>query len=271
MNNLLKWAAFGAIACVPLTASAHKTFLLPSATVLSASDDAWITVDAAVSNDLFYFNHVPMRLDALAITAPDGSSVAAENANTGKFRSTFDAHLTQQGTYRIAIVRDGLSARYKDANGETKRARGSAEEIAKRIPADATDVAYTQSQSRLETFVTLGNPDTAALAPSGAGLELVPVTHPNDLYAGEKATFRLQLDGKPAAGLEVSVIPGGTRYRNSQDEIKATTGADGSFSVTWPAAGTYWLNASSEGDTPTMEPATARRVSYTATFEVLPQ
>src|SRR5690606_36361247 len=116
-----------------------------------------------------------------------------------------------------------------------------------------------------------GNPDTAELAPSDAGLELVPVTHPNDLYAGEKATFRLQLDGKPAAGVEVSVIPGGTRYRNSQDEIKATTGADGSFSVTWPAAGTYWLNASSEGGTPTMEPATARHVSYTATFEVLPQ
>jgi uncharacterized GH25 family protein len=256
---------------LPLGASAHKAFLLPSATVLSNADDAWITVDAAVSNDLFYFNHAPMRLDDLVITAPDGSSVTPQNASTGKFRSTFDAHLTQPGSYRIAIVRDGLSVHYEDADGERKRARGSAEEIARQVPADAKDVVYTQSQSRLETFVTLGNPDTAALTPSGAGLELVPVTHPNDLYAGEKATFRLQLDGQPAAGLEISVIPGGTRYRNSQDEITATTGADGSFSVTWPAAGTYWLNATSGTGTPTRKPATALRASYTATFEVLPQ
>lgn len=271
MMSFLKWTACAALACAPLAASAHKTFLVPSTTVLSNSDDAWITVDAAVSNDLFYFNHVPLRLEQLAITAPDGSAVAPENADTGKFRSTFDVHLTRQGTYRIAIDRDGLYARYVDADGERKRVRGSAAEIASRIPADAKDVVYTQSQSRVETFVTLGNPDSAALAPAGTGLELVPVTHPNDLYAGEQATFRLQLDGKPAAGLEVSVVPGGTRYRNRQDEITTTTAADGSFSVTWPAAGLYWLNASSEGAIPDGKPATERRTSYTATFEVLPQ
>ena len=32
----------------------------PSSTV-----DQWVTVDAAVSNDLFYFNHVPLRIEDL--------------------------------------------------------------------------------------------------------------------------------------------------------------------------------------------------------------
>jgi len=51
---------------------AHNVWLLPSSTVLSKGD--WITVDAAVSNDLFFFNHRPLGLDNLVVTAPDGST-----------------------------------------------------------------------------------------------------------------------------------------------------------------------------------------------------
>ena len=83
----------------------------------------WVTVDAAISNDLFYFEHNPIRLDNLAITAPDGSPVKAENASTGKFRSTFDVPLAQPGTYKIAVVNDMAAAMYEDG-GETKRWRG---------------------------------------------------------------------------------------------------------------------------------------------------
>ena len=36
----------------------------PSQTVI-AGENAWVTVDAAVSNDLFYFNHVPLQLERL--------------------------------------------------------------------------------------------------------------------------------------------------------------------------------------------------------------
>ena len=36
---------------------AHRQWVLPSSTVLSAADP-WVTVDAAVSNELFYFDHV---------------------------------------------------------------------------------------------------------------------------------------------------------------------------------------------------------------------
>ena len=83
-------------------AQAHKSWLLPSATVLT--QDQWITVDAAVSNDLFYFNHVPLRLDSLQITAPDGSALQPENPFTGKFRSSFDLHLDKPGTYKLCLL-----------------------------------------------------------------------------------------------------------------------------------------------------------------------
>lgn len=262
--------ALALAAAIPFTASAHKAWLLPSQTVV-AGENAWVTVDAAVSNDLFYFNHVPIALDRLAITAPDGSRAESVNGATGKFRSVFDVELKQAGTYRIAMLNSGLSASWDDADGKPKRWRGTAASFATEVPQDATNLQVLQSIGRVETFVTRGAPNDTALKPSGEGLELVAVTHPNDLFAGEAATFALQIDGKPAAGLDIEIVRGGTRYRNAQNEIKVTTGADGRFSVTWPDAGMYWLEVATEDDKTSVAQAKKRRLSYVATFEVLPQ
>lgn len=251
--------AFAATLAAPLTASAHRQWMLPSMTVLSG-EDPWITVDAAVSNDLFVFEHVPMRLTGLSITGPDGAPVEAENSFTGKYRTVFDIHLTKPGTYRVANVSDGAMASYK-LGGEDKRWRGSAGEMATAIPEGATDVRKTYTQRRVEFFVTSGAPTTTALKSTGKGLELSPVTHPNDLFAGEAATFALLLDGKPAADVEVTVAPGGVRYRDDRGEMTLKTDAQGRFTVTWPTAGFYWMEASvRDGD---------RSSGYVATFEVL--
>ncbi len=248
------------------TAQAHNVWLMPSTTVLSKPD--WITVDAAVSNDLFFFNHVPLRLAGLVVTAPDGSTMAPENSHTGKLRSVFDLNLTQAGTYRLAVINAGLNASYKDkATGEPRRWRGTAEKLAE-IPADAQELRVSQSVGRVETFVTVGKPSQIKL--SGQGLELVPVTHPNDLVKGEPATFAFHMDGKPAANLDVAVVLGGTRYRDSLNEVNLTTDGDGRFTVTWTDAGMYWIEAGAKDDKTTVPQAKERRLSYAGTVEVLP-
>lgn len=99
----MKIAALALAMTLPLSAHAHRQWLLPSATVLSGND-AWVTVDAAVSNDLFYFEHFPLRLDGLVVTGPEGKPVPAVNAATGQYRSTLDGQLNQSGTYKIAVV-----------------------------------------------------------------------------------------------------------------------------------------------------------------------
>ena len=268
-------ALAAALALLPLSALAHKAWIMPSETVVSGANPT-ITVDAAVSNDLFYFNHQPLRGD-IVVTAPDGSIVPAANAATGKLRSTFDVELAQQGTYRI----------------------GS---------------ASADGNRRIETYVTNGNPTRTVLVPSNKGLELVPdaAVHPNDLFAGEKSGFVLLLDGKPSAGTTVTVIPGGSRYRNAQDEQVLKTDAKGHVEINWPTAGMYGLQASvgpargeggpggaggkpaGEGKPPQGAPAAQqgqppqgaapgeggrrpmpndgiRRASYVVTLEVLPQ
>jgi uncharacterized GH25 family protein len=128
-----------------------------------------------------------------------------------------------------------------------------------------------QAIRRNETFVTAGKPTDTALKPTGVGIELVPVTHPNDLFAGEKADFKFLIDGQPAADLEIEIVPGGSRYRDRQNEIKLKTDKDGAFSVTWPEAGMYWIEAGAQDEKATIAPAKKRRLMYTATFEVLPQ
>ena len=190
--------------------------------------DSWITVDAAVGNDKFHFNHAPLRLDGLAVTAPDGSAAEAENLNRGKLRSTFDLQLKQSGTYRVAVVNDGVFARWKE-DGKPKRYFGKPEGMAQAVPAKADELEVSQSLGRVETFVTAGKP--SAVKPVGRGLELAPVTHPNDLYAGETATFQMLLDGQPAPDLEMTIVAGGIRYRDQVGEIKAKTDKDGKFSV----------------------------------------
>ena len=77
MKQSMKHLAAALALCLPFAAGAHDVWSCRPSTVLSGAD-SWITVDAAVGNDKFHFNHAPLRLDGLAVTAPDGSAAEAE-------------------------------------------------------------------------------------------------------------------------------------------------------------------------------------------------
>jgi len=273
--------ALAAALALPMAAHAHRAWLLPSGTVYSGQQP-WVSVDAAISNDIFYYEHNAAGLDNLVVVGPNGQPVQAENQAKGRYRSMFDVKLEQQGTYRIALVNDGMIASFKVGN-ETKRLRGNAESLAKEIPAGATDLRVSQNNSRVETFVTRGKPSTDALKPTGKGIELVAVTHPNDLVEGDTATFRFLDNGKPAAGYSATVILGGLRYRSELGEMRMDTDANGEIKVKWPAAGMYWVNVAPlrpprvEGAPPAPPSGPAgtlaepvRRSNYSLTLEVLP-
>lgn len=270
-RTLRTTAVSAAIALLmPFAAHAHQGWIEPSKTVLAVGQ--WVTFDAAVSTDPFIKDHVPMRLDNLSITAPDGSAVQPENAATGKLRSVFDLQLSQAGTYKIAMLNGNTMASW-DEDGKTKRwpPRGqpfSAEAFAKEVPAKSKDLKVSQMIGRLETYVTAGKPSDGALKPTGKGLELVPVTAFNDLYAGEAATFQLLIDGKPAKGVDVEVIADRAQYRDSVDALELKTDDKGQVSVQWPNPGVYLLTAS-VSDSKGEKPAKERRSSYAGVFEVL--
>jgi uncharacterized GH25 family protein len=259
-------AAIATIA-IPASLSAHRLWMVPSTTVVSG-EDSWVTFDAAASNDLFYPDHQPLRAEP-AVVAPDGSAGKVANFSVGKYRSTFDVQIDRPGTWKLALVNSGVMGSYTLDGKEQRLPRGTtAATLATAVPAGATDVKLAENLSRNEVFVTSGAPTDTVLKGSGQGLEFAPVTHPNDLTASEPAVFGFTIDGKPAANLTVTIIPGGSRYREALGEMTLKTDAKGQVSVKWPGAGMYWLNATATAKSATIANG-EKRMSYTATLEVL--
>ena len=102
MNTLrLRAAAIAAafLAIAPLS-QAHNAWLLPSGTVFSKADT--VSVDAAVSNDLFVANHAPLRLEGLQINAPDGSAPMPQLA-PGSYKLVVEAAREVGGREVVSI------------------------------------------------------------------------------------------------------------------------------------------------------------------------
>jgi uncharacterized GH25 family protein len=261
-----------ALATVSLSASAHRPWLYPQATMVEAKD-AWVTIDGAISEGLFDIDHMALKMDSATVTGPDGVSTPVPAPLMGKQRSSIDLHMVKDGTYKISLVTKSVTASYL-AGSETKRFRGTEEAFAKEVPANAPELRTIHAHARLETFVTANRPSSGALKPTGVGLEMIPLTGPTELRSGETARWRFQLDGKPLPNHPFSLIPGGVRYRGVLGEIRLSTDAKGEVSVALPAPGMYWLNAAwpaVQAKNPAEGPAVQRRYSYAATLEVLPE
>ncbi len=280
----LKTILFAATAAVSLAtpALAHRQWLLPSTTTLSDTNQ-YVTVDAAVSNDLFYPDHVAMNPDMIKVWAPDGTVGTVENAAKGRHRTTFDVKIDKAGTWKIGTEMSSVMGGFT-LNGEKWRVGGRrgpppaagapARPMPKfvatpaEIPAGATDVMLTEVTGQNAIFVTAGAPSEGVFKPTGKGLEFQPITHPSALVSDEEGQFRFLIDGKPAAGVKVTVVPGSKKFRETEGAQELTTGADGVLHVKWPVPGMYWLSASVTDDKATTPRATERRMGFTTTLEV---
>ncbi len=252
---------------LPFAAQAHRSFLVPSSTVLAPGQNQWVTVDAARGNDLFFFNHNAMPVDGLVITAPDGATVRAAKLERFRYRTVFDWQVDRPGTWRAAVVDDGLRAQWEQ-DGKPQRWSGAPADFAKAVPAGAAKLSVNAVSARVETFVTMGKPSPLSI--SGKGLEASYAPHPNDLVVGSTSTVTFTLDGRPAAGLKVVVVPGGARYRDATQQQELLTDEAGRVQVAWRTPGLYWINASQRQPS-AVPPAKQRVSSYAATLEVLPE
>ncbi|HQV80866.1 MAG TPA: DUF4198 domain-containing protein [Agitococcus sp.] len=266
------------VACALLVAvtqvHAHRQWLLPSSTQIDAKE-AWVTIDGAVSENLFDFDTNALALDNLQIVAPDGSLLSPSNSVTTKFRSSADIKLAQKGTYKISQSSQNIMATYT-LNGESKRWRGTEENMTQ-IPSAAKDINVSRTFTRLETYVTVDKATNSVLSmTTGQGLELLPLNHPNELFSKESTRFKVLLDGKPLVNHMVSIIAGGVRYRGILGEITAVSDKNGVIEVTWLNAGMYYLKITYpqademlvDGKRPAMP---TKRYNYALTAEVLAQ
>ena len=183
-----------------------------------------------------------------------------------------------EGTYRISTgERGGRSTRWVKIDGAWKIVRpagapargGGAGRFVeeKDVPAGAETMTST-SYIRSETYVTRGAPDRGALKPTGKGFEVEPITHPNEVFAGEAFKFRLLNDGRPIPGVAFSIAKAGDAYAETRYASNGKSDAAGAASVTFEQPGVYVLQAGYPARVEGATEPTPRSTNYTLTFEV---
>lgn len=258
-------------------ATAHTPYLKPTN---FAPDRAFVTVEAALAETAFFIPDFPIRQQGdYWATGENGQAVKVTAVTMLKELAAVEVDLPADGTYRISTgERAGRSSKWakidgawkmvRPANAPPPRGGGEGRSVAEsEVPAGAETMTST-SYMRADTYVSRGAPTKGgALKPTGQGLEVEPITHPNEAFAGEAFKFRMLFDGKPLAH-DFAVARGGDAYVEKRFSHSGKTDAKGEASVTFKDPGAYVLEihypTRAEGNPNPMP----RNAIYTLTFEV---
>lgn len=257
-----------ALACtVTLTAQAHTPYLLPNS--FDVQPKGMIGVDASFS-EKFFIPDVAFGDTAFAVIAPDGERIPFGDIHQFRQRTSAEQKLPdQKGTYRLTTgPRLGAVFRTWERNGKVESARDPQQPV----PPDAKLLSHYQSLSISESYVTAaGVPSKGALAPYGKGLEIVAVTHPSDLFVGEKFNFIVQYDGKPLANQKVSIYRSAMDLASQNTVQSISTDADGKVALPLEKSGIYLALVRYRTAAPVGATAPMYGNNYTLTFRVLDQ
>lgn len=262
----------GAFAVAGAAVAAHMPYVKP--TTFTPRRD-FVTLESAMSADMFFLPDFPLRGEGdYWATGPSGQTVKATSATVHKEFAVAEVALPTPGTYRLSTgERVGRATKFAKVDGEWKMVRPAGGQAGRgveesAVPAGAETMTST-SYTRAEAYVTRGAPDRGALKPTGQGLELSPVTHPSEIFAGEAFKFALLNDGQPAADAPFAIYRAGDQHAETRYTYAGKTDAGGAASVTFDQAGIYVLIASYPPRTPggPMTPV-PKSSTYSLTFEV---
>jgi uncharacterized GH25 family protein len=240
-------------------ALAHQPYLRPN--VFDATGRDHVTVEASFTEEVFA-SEVVMRSDFFHIVGPNGDTPISAVTYLRDV-AVFEAGTPVDGTYRLSSgPRQGRTAQmYRAADGSWKMV---GEEDGP-PPADAA-LVDVQSLTVADVYVTRGAPSAEALRPSGQGLELIPITHPSDIIAGEDAVFQLLLNGQPLPDAPVTVFREAGRWDGRKVEADLVTGADGRFTLKTSDAGAYMTLIRHRMAAPAGSPVPYVSYTHTLTF-----
>ena len=293
MRRAAGWAALVVVVAATQASAGHMPYLEPK--TFGPRRDV-VTVEAAMAEEatLFLPDFTIRGSGDYAVTDPSGATKKIEGVTTLKELAIFEASTPTEGTYRITSGEragrsgklakiDGIWRNVRPAGGPPRPPEGGAPPAKppegaappsngpiaeEQIPAGA-EVMTTQAYLKADVYVSRGAPTATALKPTGQGLEIVPVTHPNEAFAGEAFKFRLLVDGQPLANAPFTVSKAREGYEPQRFTTGGAAGADGAASITLAKPGVYVIQVQNpvrvEGQPPV--PA-SKALTTTLTFEV---
>jgi uncharacterized GH25 family protein len=247
------------IAMTAGSALAHQPYVRPN--TFDATGRDHVTVEGSFTEDVFSAE-VVMRSDHWHVVGPNGD-LPITAVTYLKDLAVFEVATPADGTYRISTgARVGRTAQmYWAADGAWKMV-GEEDGPA---PAGAALVPV-QSITTADVYVTRGAPAAEPPAALGQGLELVPLTQPADIVAGEAVTLQLLFDGKPLAAAPVTVFREAGRYDGRKIEAELVTDAQGKVSLTLSDPGAYMTLVRHRLEAPAGAEVPYRSYSHTLTF-----
>lgn len=216
-------------------AAAHTGYLKPN--LFNTPQRDHVTVEASFTEEMF-IPDIVMKADDYHVVTPSGAKVQLAAVTYLRDLALFEVDLPEPGTYRVSTgVREGAKRKMALVGGkwEPVREREGA-------PAGAR-VADAQSITRSDVYVSKGPVSDRALTPAGAGLEIIPLSHPNRLDAGAALPVRLLLDGKPVAGAAISLQGSDLPDEEDTKAVAVTTDKDGKATIMLPKEGAFLLLA----------------------------
>ena len=228
-RNWLGWHAAILVGfCFAGQASAHQKWLWPNR-FSAEKAPVWISFDATWSDEAFTPDE-GVHDRPLFVVDPEGRSSSPDRVFVGKTKSTAEAELTREGTYRIESVDPLTYWSQVEKDGETQWLKKSKTEV--------TDLKVLRADlywSEALAYVTVGETKDAPPYPENDPLSIVPGVHPNAIDAGQPVELKVSSYGKPVAGAELKVFDPAASGHDAEISVKCDKNGVASLPSRTPA------------------------------------
>lgn len=208
--------------------AAHEKWLWPNRFVFEKPP-------AVVSFDVTW-SDTPFAAEAavgdrpITVVDPEGRRSSPDRIFIGKTKSTAEAELSQEGTYRLESVDPLTYWTQIDKDGQSQWLKQSKAEATADQKVTRSDLYWSKAMA----YVTVGK--GAAMPPQleADPLNIVPATDPNEIVAGAKLKLKVLSYGKPVAKADVKVFDTTANGHTPVATIKCNEEGEGEFDLKSP-------------------------------------
>ena len=217
----------------------HQQWILPNF-FYTDHESPWLGIEHTSGDQRFVSGHGSGTL--LWIIHPKGWRMGRPSSIfIGQTRTVGEIKLREPGTYRIETDHPVQYVAEIEVDGKKRWVGKSKDQLSgKKI------IQSTHRWSQTTTFITVKKYTKRVLEPTGAFLEIVPVTHPNKIFVGKPFVVRVMSRGQSVSDQKVHVY---SEMDSGHDvTLVAVTNADGECELTFPSPGMYLLTANLRQD-----------------------
>ncbi len=212
----------------------HQEWILPNF-FYTNEKSPWLGIEHTSGNQRFVSGHGSGTL--VSIIHPEGWRMGRPSSIlVGQTRTVGEIKLREPGTYRIETDSPSQYVAEIEVDGKRRWVSKSKDQLS-----DAKIIQSMHNWFQTTTFVTVKEYTQGVLKATGTLLEIVPVTHPNQIFVGKPFVVRVLSRGQSVSGRRIRAYA--ETASGYDTPLVTVTNADGECELTFPSPGMYLLTA----------------------------